>query len=121
MITTVIAFLFSYRCNSSFTLKKNLYRHERTAHELVNVPNEKNENINNDFDCYVCDKKFCSISVLNRHKRTVHQIEVEGSMKCPLCTSSFLMAKDLDNHLDKVHEVKQETVSLYFSSLEGKT
>jgi uncharacterized C2H2 Zn-finger protein len=102
-------------------MRKNLYRHQRSHEEIITIDEDDTirDDTIGDFECYVCDKKFASTSILNRHKRKVHNLALEGDLKCPLCESSYKSRIDLDVHLLKEHEIKQEVISLTFQSFEG--
>ncbi|KAF5282407.1 hypothetical protein FQR65_LT14301 [Abscondita terminalis] len=62
-------------------------------HSANNKSGEKN------FQCNVCNKKYSSKSVLNKHKK-IHI--KDNSYKCNKCDSRFLSNGDLENHL-KLH------------------
>ena len=56
-------------CNKTFTARKNLLRHQRTAHG------------ESSYQCGICNAKFGRIDILHKHKKTHEKENKENSNK----------------------------------------
>ena len=56
-------------CNKIFTAKKNLLRHQRTAHA------------ESSHQCGICNSKFGRINILHKHEKTHEKESIENSNK----------------------------------------
>ena len=73
-------------CNEQFTVKPNLWRHTKTAHQdsMGNYP------------CGFCDALFKSKTGLLKHRATYHKSS--KPFLCNICSMRFHTAVELDDH-----------------------
>ncbi|KAK1156136.1 zinc finger and BTB domain-containing protein 46-like isoform X1 [Acipenser oxyrinchus oxyrinchus] len=77
---------FCSQCPSSFTLKSNADRHEKTIHFKRKM-----------MQCDFCLKHFRDRTDLNRHLSSVHSRE--RIFTCSICSKSFSTQKNLATHM----------------------
>jgi hypothetical protein len=63
--------------------------------------------------CRICRKKFVSVSTMNRHLKTMHNVKVEERksqhVKCPICSEE--RKEPLANHDCLIQHLTQGTQS----------
>jgi len=76
-------------CPQEFTLKRNLMRHIKSAHDQIRM------------SCKLCPQKFTQKSSLVIHIKSVHD---QIKFNCQLCPQKFSQKQGLVRHIKSVHE-----------------
>ena len=84
-------------CNSSFSSKQILRRHEDSIHKGIK------------FDCQDCGKQYTQKCDLTRHVNSVHK---GIKFKCNQCEKKFTYASVRNTHVKSVHEQKKYRCSV---------
>ena len=80
-------------CNLKFKCNKTLNTHLKKEHDIIQNP---------DNQCHLCDKKFSTISKLQRHIDDSH-LKV-NEVKCDQCFKIFRCDGSLKSHIQNVHD-----------------
>ncbi|KAK1156135.1 zinc finger and BTB domain-containing protein 46-like isoform X1 [Acipenser oxyrinchus oxyrinchus] len=91
---------FCSQCPSSFTLKSNADRHEKTIHFKRKM-----------MQCDFCLKHFRDRTDLNRHLSSVHSRE--RIFTCSICSKSFSTQKNLATHMKVCYQSNVQTDLLW--------
>ena len=76
-------------CNSSFSQKRILNRHEKSVHQEVK------------FGCQLCGKQYCRKDALSGHINSIHK---GLKFKCDQCEKEFVQKSYLTTHITSVHK-----------------
>ncbi|XP_067141808.1 zinc finger protein 800-like [Centruroides vittatus] len=112
-------------CNKQFTLKKNLYAHQRKIHKFIEDRDPAIKKIKGNEVCSSCDKTFASKSTLRRHVENIHRVngmkikrEYKRRLICPVenCSQKFYHNHLLREHLTNVHNIELLLKEIKFNS-----
>ena len=83
---------FCEYCPKQFKRKKDFKNHVNSAHLGLKVP------------CEICGKEYMTKAQMKVHVKSVH--EKRFIFPCSICQRSFNRIHILQNHIDKIHQVK---------------
>ena len=128
-------------CNKSYTNPHNLavhmYMHRKkndfSGHKYIRVQPKRNEVLETNLKSNLCSESFDSESDLNLHVKNNHfSEELEDTIKsetklkhssgklpgevtklyeCPLCSSKWLLLREVQDHINEYHHISEETQS----------
>ncbi|XP_072713722.1 uncharacterized protein [Ciconia boyciana] len=85
------------KCNESFRVIKQYQSHMELKHDV---------NLAVKYSCNTCEQLFSTHQNLQQHRLAVHSDE--WGFSCMFCDKRFKRQKDINDHVRKVHEKKQD-------------
>lgn len=106
-------------CETTFTLKKNMYAHRRNIHKLDQL--SKKPKI---YQCDICDVKFANKKCSSQHMKTFHNSSTSKKhtrIICPYdsCVENLFTSLKLREHLCVEHNITVELEEITFDNLKG--
>ena len=96
------------KCGQQFSWKSGLRMHLQSVHEGVK-----------EIECQFCKRKFYNKATRDNHEKGVH-LKIKD-MKCYVCSQMFSRYHHLQNHLDKIHNIKVSYKEIRKKVAAGKT